>query len=354
MLCALKKAAERIPLRVLLAAHAQIADNGATYPRVVFAKTGAVLPINNPIGHLSVDDGLQHALLAALDHGIRTQVAAKGPWNGHKIFIDPKLERVLLPDQLRSTAQGLVQAERGSRLPLGQAKVLRLFVHWRQTPDQHYSDLDLSCLALDAAFKPVDFVSWTRLGNGIMTHSGDITSAPNETGAQEFLDVDLARARKQHGWCYLAPAVFRYGGPAFAALAEAHVGWMLRDVCSSDRATFDPATVVNAFALTGRQGMAVPIVIDLEDCEVLYVDAYLNADWGARVERAAGGITEIVSAVAVRWRSKMSVADLARIHVSARGGTRVDAERDATLSFGLGDDSTYNALRPDKLLADLL
>jgi len=357
LLCALKDAAGRIPLRVLLAARAQIADNGATYPRVVFAKTGAVLPIDNQPGHLRVEDAFQQALLAALDEGIRAQVAAKGPWNGQRVFIDPKLERVLLPDQLRSTAQGLVQAERGTRLPLGEAKVVRLFVHWRQRPDQHHSDLDLSCLALNANFVPVDWVSWTRLGNGIMTHSGDLTSAPNETGAQEFLDIDWTKARKQaeeRGWRYLVPAVLRYAGPAFASLAEAHAGWMLRDACSSDRSTFDPATVVNAFALTGAQGMAVPMLVDLESREVLYVDAYLNANLGAMLERDAGRITAVVSAVAARSCTKVSIADLAHIHLMARGGTRVDTLQDATLSFGLDDDSTYNALRPEKLLADLL
>ena len=350
---ALTGAAERIPLRVLLAARAQLADNGDTYPRVVFGKDGSSLPILRAPGHLAVPAAFRTELLAALDAAVDGRIAAKGDWSGETVHVEPGLDRLLLPDQLRATAQGLIQIERGSRLPLGEAAVVRLFLHWREAGET--SDLDLSCLALDAGFGLVDQVSWTNLGNGVMTHSGDLTSAPD--GAQEFLDINLAkaaRAGRERGWRYLVPAVFRYDGPAFAALAEAYTGWMLRDDASSATGVFDPATVANAFPLTGGKRYAVPMLLDLDTREILYVDVYLNSEPQAQVEKDGHGIATLVSAVAGRRNTKVSVAELARRHVRARGAALVDDPDRATITFGTGPDCTYDALHPEKLLADLL
>lgn len=353
LVAAVAGAGARIPVRVLLAARAQLADNGATYPRVVFTVDGTSLPIVRPSGHLAVDAAFRDRLLSTLDAAIDAQLAARGSWAGQTVHIAAELEQLLVPDQLRTTAQGVVQIERGSRLPVGEAAVVRLFVHWRE--DDAVSDLDLSCLALDDKFRLAGHVSWTNLADGVMTHSGDLTSAPD--GAQEFLDIDVAKARtegRERGWRYLVPAVFRYSGPAFDRLAEAYVGWMLRDRASSDRRTFDPATVANAFALTGRRRYAVPMLFDLLTDEILYVDVYLNGEGQARVERDGRSVSSLVRSVAARRNTKATVAELARRHVRARGGELVDDPARATVTFGVGRGCTYDALHPERILADLL
>ncbi|OJF12119.1 TerD family protein [Couchioplanes caeruleus] len=350
---ALTGAAERIPLRVLFAAGAQLADNGRTYPRVVFGKDGSALPILRRPGHLAVPEEFRKELLGALDAAVDLRIAAKGGWYGETVHVEPGLDRLLLPDQLRATAQGLVQVERGSRLPIGQAEVVRLFVHWREA--EVTSDLDLSCIALDASFGIAGQVSWTNLADGMMTHSGDLTSA--EEGAEEFLDIDLAkaaRAGRERGWRYLVPVVFRYCGPTFEALPEAYTGWMLRDDASSKDRVFDPATVVNAFALTGLKRCAVPMLLDLETHEILYVDVYLNGQPRPRVEQEGHDVATLVSAVVGRHHTKTSVAALALRHARARGAALVDDPGRATITFGTSADCTYDALHPEKLLADLL
>ncbi|MBG0568336.1 TerD family protein [Actinoplanes aureus] len=350
---ALTDSRERIPLRVLLAAGAQLADNGRTYPRVVFGKDGSALPIVRERGHLAVPKEFREDLLGAVDAAVDARIAAKGDWHGESVWVEPGLDRLLLPDQLRATAAGLVQVERGSRLPVGEAEVVRLFVHWREA--DRTSDLDLSCIALDAGFRIADQVSWTNLGNGVMTHSGDLTSAPD--GAEEFLDINLAKAARmarRKGWRYLVPVIFRYAGPAFEALAEAYTGWMSRNDATSRVRVFDPATVANAFPLTGRKRYAVPMLLDLDTHEILYVDVYLNGRPRARVEQDGNDIATLVSAVAGRRDTKVSVADLAMRHVRARGATLVDDRSRATITFGTGGGCTYDVLRPEKLLADLL
>jgi hypothetical protein len=231
--------------------------------------------------------------------------------------------------------------------------VVRLFIHWREAGQT--SDLDLSCMALNSSFGLVDQVSWTNLGNGMMTHSGDLTSAPE--GAEEFLDIDLEKATRvgrKRGWRYLVPVVFRYAGPTFDALAEASTGWMLRDDATSKNRVFDPATVANAFGLTGRKRYAVPMLLDLDTHEILYVDVYLNGRPRARVEQDGHDIATLVSAVAGRRNTKTNIAALALRHVRARGAALVDDPDQATITFGTSTDCTYDALHPEKLLADLL
>jgi hypothetical protein len=268
------------------------------------------------------------------------------------VWIDPQLKRVLMPDALRTTAQGIVQLERGSRIPLGDAPVLRLFVHWREGPGQKGADLDLSVQVLDKDYGFRSQVSWTNLADGEAAHSGDLTSAPD--GAQEFIDVRLDALRRDPKARYAVPSVFRYAGPTFGALAEAYVGWMLREECSSDRRTFDPATVVNAFALTGtRAGTAVPMLVDLVAEEVVATDLYLRSDLAASVERGGLAVRDVVRAAARRADIKASVAEVAGRAVAARGGVVTPSREAADVTFGLDDGCTFNALRPEALLAEL-
>lgn len=351
LVAALHPAAARVPVRVLLAATGQVRDNGTTYPRVAFTTAGHVLAIHRAPGHLRISDALAARLVATLTDGVTEQLAAKGSWTGTRVHVDPRVADVLVPDGLRATASGLVQVERGSALPVGDAAVVRLFVHWKDAA----TDLDLSAIALDASLEVVDQVSWTQLRGGAMVHSGDVTSAP--AGAQEFIDLDLAAADhlcRTAGWRYVAPVVFRYSGERFDRLEEVAAGWMLRDAASSEHMTFDPATVANAFALTGGKRAAVPFVLDLVTRRLVYVDTYLRGAPQARVEQDAGNVSFLVRTVLARRATKATMADLAYLHLAARGGELVDDPAAADVSIGIGPQYTYDVLRPHGVLADLL
>ena len=348
---ALAKASASVPLRTLLAARAQIADNGATYPRLAITKSGLPLVISRPTGHLELGAAQQGTLLTILDAAIAASCAAKGSWAGQRVWIDAACEDLLVPDQLRETSDGLVTLDRGSRVAVPDAAVLRLFVHWRE-PAGFRSDLDLSCVALDENFRVVEHVSWTNLANGAMVHSGDVTSAPD--GASEFIDIKLKSLSEKKSWRYLAPMIFRYAGPSFCDLDEAVAGWMLRDAASSDRRTFDVATVRDAYALKGKMGTAMPFVYDIVEQQVLYLDAYLASRYGAMVESSVATTEQIAATLSTRHRLRPSIAELARTHAAARGATLVDTREASSISVALDDDATFNALHPETLLAELL
>ncbi|MCL2713620.1 MAG: hypothetical protein FWD68_03235 [Alphaproteobacteria bacterium] len=81
------------------------------------------------------------------------------------------------------------------------------------------------------------------------------------------------------------------------------------------------------------------MLIDPESCGVLYVDAWLPGLPRATPERDVGKIRTVVSAVAARSGTKMSVATLAQIHIMARGSARAHTREAATIRFGIDDDS---------------
>ena len=356
VLTTLQQVAGQVPPRLLWAAYAQFRDNGATYPRLAITKKGVGLQVAGPIGHLAVPEGVLKQVLDLLDAALTRQAIERerdsGPkLAGAQVWIDPALETVLLPDQLRSTAPGLAQLERGSRIQLGIAPVLRLFLHWKQ-PEGQRSDLDLSLLALNEAFELVAQVSWTELANGAMTHSGDLTSAPD--GAEEFIDVRLDQARAQPEWRYLVPAVYRYAGPSFADLPEAVLGWMLRSQPSADHATFDASTVVNAFALTGHRAQALPILVDLATDEVTAIDLYTGAGFYNRVESTASSTAGLVAGAVARAATRMSVAEVLRHAIRARRGVLVDHRAGAELTFGLDGNCTFDVRSPEGVLNLLL
>lgn len=350
ILAAAESASAQAPLPVLLAARHQIADNGATYPRVVLTKSGRALTIDRDKGHLALSAPFRAKVLEVLTRAVRQNMADRKPWDQERVHIAPGLDRILVPEALRSTSAGLIQVERGSSLPAGSAPVMRLFTHWK-SPN---ADLDLSLLALGEDFNVVEQVSWTNLRRGAIVHSGDITSAP--AGAQEFIDIDMSFARsqvQQSGWRYLAPAIYRYSGPTFDELEEAVAGWMLRDKPSRNRVAFDPAAVVNAFALTGTQRTALPFLLDVATGELVYLDMYLPGSEYSAAGTHGEDVGQMARALTARGRLKTDVASLVREHAAARGAVVVEDRNDATLTVGMTSADTYDVLRPEKFLTDL-
>lgn len=340
-----------VPLRTILAADAQIVDNGATYPRLSVTKRGRAIVINRRPGHLALSTDDVNRLCYALGHTAVNVLSELPTWENERVWIDPATEDLLIPDQLRSTSDGLLTLDRGSRIPIGDGEVIRLFVYWRE-PAGQWSDLDLSCIVYDEHMNPVSQVSWTNLRNLGMTHSGDLTSAPD--GAVEFIDLNLANAARQPGWRYIAPSIYVYSGPSFGQLPEAFSGWMIRDDCTSDRRTFDVKTVANAFPLTGSKGTAIPFVYDIVARKIVYLDVYENSRWGARTETSAGSTADIAATLLTRARIRPSIADLARLHAAGRGAVIAPDRDGATITVGIDDECTYNGLRPQGILADLL
>jgi hypothetical protein len=169
--------------------------------------------------------------------------------------VDPDFLDVALPLSGRARPGGTGILPRGSRTRVT-GELLRFFVHWRQN-DQR-TDLDLSCLLLDADFTRSDHVSWTRLRSGGFVHSGDLTEAPG--GATEFIDVETPHVRRD----VVVPQVHVYAGERFDETAEAFFGFMTRDLAQRGL-PFEPATVRAKSDLTGSGRVTIPLAFLRDD-----------------------------------------------------------------------------------------
>jgi hypothetical protein len=348
-------AAEATPTRLLDLALV-IEDNGASYPRLAITKAGSVLAVPGPKGRRPLARPFVSEICELLRSAAVASIKTRDSWEGERVWVDDAAKQILVPTQMRSVSPSRLQVERGSRLPLGDSPVLRLFVHW-QEPSGERSDLDLSCAILGEDFAYQGHVSWTSLREGGIVHSGDLTSAPGPLGASEFIDINLdtynsppgrhtSRAR------YLVPMIFRFTGPNFGDLTEAFAGWMLRDKVSSSVKTFDPATVHTAFDLAGSRSTAIPMVVDTWTRTILYVDAFTSSRDGlaSTIESSQNHVIRLIRALDARGSMRTTVETLIRANADARGAVIVENREDATITVGMDDDCTYNAGRAEQIL----
>ena len=272
--------------------------------------------------------------LTTLREGIRnTLITRFGDMeNMGRVWIDPELRDCPLPTQLRSASEGLFTVARGTKLPIGDNNVLRLFIYWKG------HDVDLSATFHNEDLEMVDQISYTHLKSGELKawHSGDITSAPR--GASEFIDVDIAGALKA-GVRYVAMNVLSYSQIAFAEMDTCFAGWMTREKPESNE-IYEPKTVQQKIDLRASSKNAMPVVFDLQERKAIWVDLTTNMStrrFGNNVESNRATIIETVEAIRDS-ANKVSLYELLDLHARARGEL-VNAREDAEVTFGFDQET---------------
>lgn len=268
-------------------------------------------------------DTLPYEVTQVLETGINkilTERFAKLDSLG-KVYIDPQIADILVPTSMRNISESLHTVARGSKLRIDpETKVLRMFLYWEDIKDESYFggrvDVDLSALHVDANFIPKGQIAYYALRNGAMTHSGDFTSAPN--GAAEFIDIDLAKFRKElPDSRYVGITVNSFTGQSFDKFT-AKAGFMSRD--GKTGKTFEARTVEQKFDLTSASKFAVPMVIDLETYEVIWLDMGIRdtALYATNLNSKAGDVGDLIKYAVNLYRDKATLFDLLTLHVNAR------------------------------------
>lgn len=343
---AFAEVAPSMTTKALLVLRKHLASIDDAEHRTVINKRGKIKVLPNNARH-----GMMEAARRRVDeviHGsLLQQLGTRETWQGRTVWIDPALCDYTVPLQQRAASDGLLTFGRGSRIPVAMDKVLRLFVYWKQTSKR--TDLDLSLIQLDEGFTYQGHVSYTRLSDTGIVHSGDIQSAPH--GAAEFIDVTLSALPSNVR--YLAVQVYRFAGEAFTEM-QCHAGWMVRDRVDARVATFDIATVANKFDLNGTGAYCVPLLVDLVDQRIVLVDLYMGQRaFHNNVEGALGNVTAACREIGRFCQTRPTMHELAELHVQGRGGTRVEAREFAEITFGVSG-CTYDASDVETVLAELL
>lgn len=351
ILAAYREVGNQVSTPVLLQAHAHFTNrNKDRGSRVYFPKGATARPWvaegNLPAMPASLADATRDELASSL-----TEKFSELPPLGN-VWIDPTLQGLKVPLQIRDASESLRTVGRGSRIKLPDTAVIRGFMWWCQKADQYSVDLDLSAVAYTADLAQVGRVAYTNLSDYStgMLHSGDFTSAPGPDGAAEFVDIPVGAARKA-GARYVIVTVHSYSGQLFAELEGAFAGVQLvnGDTRQNRRKTFDMSEVVNRFELTTDATVFTPIAFDLETNEAIWLDlpAQPRISGPNNVDTTAKLLNAPLEALLDS--SAPSLKDLLEMHVAARGRL-VDDREDA--DFVIAEDGDLSPFNVAELLTD--
>lgn len=321
--CLNQLAPHSLPLPLLMTVYAALRYEGE---RLVINKAGKPYCIG------ARGSEVNEQVLDAVESLICAKLRGTKDWD--KVWIDPAIDKLVLPLQARKQSEGLLNLARGSRIAVGEAEAIRLFVYWQQAEQR--TDLDLSVLKLDADFKYAGQVSWNSYGDGKdIAHSGDIQSA--ELGATEFVDLKLSSLDES----YILPVILKFAGESFKQVEACYAGWMNRTEVSSDTIGFDPRTVAQKVNVAGDGTTWIPFLFDVVKREIIYVDLYGS---GRNTVEGNPHFAGQSKRVAQSAQAKPTYGQLAQWMVKANGAKLVE-RLEAEVTIGMDDSCTVNVLK---------
>jgi stress response protein SCP2 len=281
------------------------------FPKGNVAKTQAI-DYNLP----AISQSICEEIISICEKALMSKFSKYKPLG--KVYLDVKLKNYTVPFSMRSASKALKTISRGSKIDLPEGDTIRFFIYWKD--GKHRTDLDLSALALnaDSGYKmTIAYYNLKELGG---FHSGDITSAPS--GASEFIDIEIPACLKQ-GIRYVLMSVNSFTDQPFCDLPFCFAGFMIRQFSNSGE-IYEPLTVENKFDLTAKSKIAIPLIIDLAERKVIWVD--LSLQWNPS---SVNNVYNNLSTTALINKSmtslvKPSLYDLLELHIKARGEKTLD------------------------------
>lgn len=239
--------------------------------------------------------------------------------------IDEDLKNIPVPFNERTASAAAVSLPRGSQIGVPEGKAIRLFLHWCQPEkNPHRSDLDLSVALYDEKWRYLGVCSYYQLtltakdGRLIARSSGDLRDAPWPNGATEFVDLHSPEALEL-GTRFAVMVINNYAGMPFTQLERGFAGLMFRDDSMGHH--FDPRTVHLKFTLTGENGVFLPLVFDLWESRLHWLDVQSKGQFEMNnVENSRSAIAKLCPELIEYFSSgvRPSMFDLALLHGAAR------------------------------------
>lgn len=242
-----------------------------------------------------------------------------------KVYLDEKLKNYTVPFAMRSASKALKTISRGSKIDLPEGNTIRFFIYWKDGNSR--TDIDLSALALDTESGFKTTIAYYNLKDLGCYHSGDITSAPD--GASEFIDIEISACLKQ-GIRYVLMSANSFTNQPYCDLPYCFAGFMVRQYAKSGE-IYEPLTVENKFDLTANSGVAIPLIIDLYERKVIWVDLSLkeNPSTVNNVHNNLSSTTIINKSMTTL--EKPNLYDLLDLHIKARGEKTLDINEANTI-----------------------
>lgn len=290
----------------------------AFFPKGDVAKVYAIADARAPLPASAAD-----RVVEACEQALVTRFANLPPLG--RCYLDPGLNAYLVPLSQRSASRSLRTLVRGSRLALPDTPVVRLFLWWMNGRGR--ADIDLSAVLYGTGFNYLDTLAYYNLKNYGGHHSGDIVNAPK--GAAEFIDLDLARLREMQVR-FVVMVLNSYTEQPYCDLPECFAGWMERQAANTGE-VFEPRTVVDRIDVASDSSMCLPLILDLQDQQVVWADIALRGTprWN-NVRNNLSGISLMLRALTSLVKPDLHT--LFDLHVQARG-ERVESPDSADTVF---------------------
>jgi hypothetical protein len=336
--------ADQVATPVLVQVYNHFKGRPEPRPLRTFFPKGNVAKIQVQEGSLSP---LPHDLTAAVADGVRDVLINRfrklSPLG--KVWVDERLKSFLVPAGMRSASKSLRTVARGSRLELPDGDTIRFFLWWKN--GEHRTDIDLSAVLFAGDWTRLCHLAYFHLREATYGcyHSGDIVDAPE--GACEFIDMDV-KAMASKGVRYVAMCLNSFTRQPYCDLPECFAGWMARAKPQSGE-VFEARTVEDKIDLASDTTVSIPVVIDLEDRQVVWADAALrSAGWINNVHANRDNIAGLARAMA--GLDRPNLYDLFLMHAEARGEMTARDRADTLFSVHEG----VTPFDTDRILSEFL
>ncbi|WMD22355.1 TerD family protein [Achromobacter seleniivolatilans] len=344
VLAGFARVADQVSTPVLLQLYTHAAHRGGPtplrtfYPKGDVAKVYAIADARAPL-----PEGCADALAALCKSALLTRFAALPPLG--ECYVDPALREHTAPLAQRSASRSLRTLGRGSSLPLPDADFVRLFLWWKNGSAGR-ADVDLSAAMFGPDFNFIDALTYYQLQSYGGYHSGDIVDAPD--GAAEFIDLNLERLRGR-GVRFVVMVLNSYTLQPYCDLAECFAGWMSRQDTNSGE-PFEPRTVMDRIDLASNTQISLPLVLDLQDRCVRWMDVALRAQPRMNnVKNNLSGVSLMLRALLTRPQPDLHT--LFTLHAQARGRIIEDVEAAQTVFSVSAGITPFDT---DRIRADFL
>jgi len=309
---------------VLLGLKKMLENRNELSYRVFMPKGSALRMKRGSCSEGVVDHSVIVTLCDAITKKVSERFLEKGTFKN--VFIDPLISKMIVPFAMRSNSSGAPAMTRGSRIKLDETTdIVRFFTQWHDV-DQSVEgneeirktvDLDLSAVIYDDKFGYVDSIYYGDHHNAVEgeTHySGDIQDGSGKNGSFEAIDINIEMLKKRKNSRYVVMCLNSYLHQSFSSF-EASAGVMERTEVGGGQA-FEPKTVKNRFSLSGDNKNGIPLIIDLETREMIWVDIQNNV-LNHQVNNVVNNnfsISESVKVFSEFEKFKMTMLELVELH----------------------------------------
>jgi hypothetical protein len=257
-----------------------------------------------------------------------------------KVYISNDMFKTSINNGLRNATPGKKIVSRGTCMPFNGDNTLRMFMFWIG------NDLDLAASFYSENFSKMGECSYRHTINRFSQHSGDVIEALGPDGASEYIDIDLNAAR-DFGVRYVGMHIYVFRDQSFDQLEKCSVGWMKRSKPKSNE-MYDPKTVTQQLDLTGNAKTYTPVVFDIVENTVHFVDIN-GKPVGSCYNMGNQGFNQLALFKSIIQKKSLDLGTLVSLHCHARNAEIVEFPEEADVIFSLDKGITpYDYIELEK------